>query len=1098
MVGSKTGILGYFTNRIKEAKEKQLTELDLSVPWRTHDNDKLKCIPKEVFELTKLKKLSLGNNRIKEVPENITKLTNLRRLDLWANSISEIPESITKLVGLTHLDLSANGISEIPESISRLTKLRRLDLWGNDISEIPESVNRLNNLKQLYLSKNKISEIPESITQLTDLKQLDLSRNGLSEIPENITKIPKLTGLYLWGNNISEIPENITRIPKLNELNLSGNGISEIPESITQLTDLTELNLSKNCISEIPEGITKLTKLEKLNLSENSISEIPESITKLTNLTQLDLSGNGISTIPETIIKLTNLTQLALWGNDISTSLETITQLTNLTKLNLSGNGISTIPETITKLTNLTQLDLSKNGISEIPAYISKLMELTQLYLWGNSIYEIPECISKLSELTKLNLSGNSISEIPEYIGKLSKLTQLDLSGNSISEIPEAINKLTNLTELNLNSNRIKKVPSSINKLNNLIRLNLDNYGIETPPLEIIDKGIKSIRDYFLQLDQGQDYIYEAKLIIVGEAGAGKTTLAKKINNPDYKLKQDEQSTKGIDVLSWQFELPEKNREFKVNIWDFGGQEIYHATHQFFLTKRSLYALVADTRKENTDFYYWMNVVELLTDNSPILIIKNEKQDRHREIDERRLRGEFTNLKETLATNLKTNRGLDEILFNIKQYIQKLPHVGNALPKTWVDVRKTLEELKEQETNYINLDTYLNICEKNGFDKYENALQLSQYLHDLGVCLHFQDDPVLCKTVILKPEWGTDAVYKVLDNNTVVRNLGHFSKQDLANIWSDAKYQRMHNELLQLMIKFKLCYEIPNNQGNYIAPQLLSLTQPEYKLDSSQNLLLRYSYEFMPKGILTRFIVEMHKNIYQENVWRTGVVLAKDYAQAEVIEDYEKKEIEIRIDGNNKRDMMTIITNEIDNINDSYERIKYTKLIPCNCPTCNNKKEPHFYRLEKLLERLANDRCNVECGDPPYHEVSIIDLIDETVGKQNIDKENQRIVKIQAKHIDKLVLGQGDMDNRDRNFQVGDVGGDFNPTNSPIMSDNANISTASDYETPQKKRNWGLIIGIVGIIVAVCVSGLFNEEIREFFNLNSPSETPEQLENTTN
>ena len=79
----------------------------------------------------------------------------------------------------------------------------------------------------------------------------------------------------------------------------------------------------------------------------------------------------------------------------------------------------------------------------------------------------------------------------------------------------------------------------------------------------------------------------------------------------------------------------ENGQPFRVNIWDFGGQEIYHATHQFFLTKRSLYVLVADTRKEDTDFYYWLNAVELLSDNSPLLIVKNEKQDRHREINER-------------------------------------------------------------------------------------------------------------------------------------------------------------------------------------------------------------------------------------------------------------------------------------------------------------------------------------------------------------------------------------------------------------------------------------------------------------------------------
>lgn len=145
------------------------------------------------------------------------------------------------------------------------------------------------------------------------------------------------------------------------------------------------------------------------------------------------------------------------------------------------------------------------------------------------------------------------------------------------------------------------------------------------------------------------DHLYEAKLLIIGEGGAGKTTLTKKIQDLNYQLQSDEVSTEGIDVIRWHFPLP-NGKEFRVNIWDFGGQEIYHATHQFFLTKRSLYALVADTRKEDTDFYYWLNVAELLSENSPLLIIKNEKQERKREINERQLRGEFTNLKETLAS----------------------------------------------------------------------------------------------------------------------------------------------------------------------------------------------------------------------------------------------------------------------------------------------------------------------------------------------------------------------------------------------------------------------------------------------------------------
>ena len=99
-------------------------------------------------------------------------------------------------------------------------------------------------------------------------------------------------------------------------------------------------------------------------------------------------------------------------------------------------------------------------------------------------------------------------------------------------------------------------------------------------------------------------------------------------------------------------------------------------------------------------------------------------------------------------------------------------------------------------------------------------------------------------------------------------------------------------------MKFKLCYEIPGSPGNFIAPQLLSENQPDYTWDETDNLILRYTYEFMPKGILTRFIVEMHRRIAdQKLVWRTGVVLEKDKARAEVMEHYGARRITIRVSG---------------------------------------------------------------------------------------------------------------------------------------------------------------------------------------------------------
>ena len=593
---------------------------------------------------------------------------------------------------------------------------------------------------------------------------------------------------------------------------------------------------------------------------------------------------------------------------------------------------------------------------------------------------------AKEQGLKKLDLSNDlgtddadKLTEIPVEVFELKQLESLNLSGNQLKHLPESISQLSNLRKLYLRGNQLTNLPESITKISNLTELDLSDNPLVNPLLEIANKGIEAIRDYFDQVKQDSDYLYEAKLLIVGEAGAGKTTLAKKIQNPDYQL-QEEDSTEGIDVITWYF--PYNNqRDFRINIWDFGGQEIYHATHQFFLTKRSLYILVVDTRKEDTDFYYWLNLVELLSDNSPLLIIKNEKQDRKREINEqarslchRGLRGQFTNLEKTLATNLKTNRGLDDILTQVQHYITNLPHVGDKLPKTWKQVREVLEQ---DSRDYISLEEYLQICQANGFTERKHKLQLSGYLHDLGVCLHFQDDPLLNKTIILKPEWGTAAVYKVLDNDKVRNNKGEFTKEDLAEIWHEEQYENAQDELLQLMIKFKLCYQIPN-EPIYIAPQLLTENQPEYDWDETNNLILRYTYEFMPKGIITQFIVAMHRYIWQqEYVWKSGVILEKEETKAEVIEYYGKREIKIRVAGKGKRDLLANVTWELDKIHDSYQRLQYNKLIPCNCSECRNSQYPYFYPLNTLKKFDPEKHKYIQCHKS-LEMVSISALIDNS------------------------------------------------------------------------------------------------------------------------
>ena len=810
---------------------------------------------------------------------------------------------------------------------------------------------------------------------------------------QRLTKLSLSHKFLEESEQLAEIPSEVFELDHLKVLDLSGNALTSVPESISKLQSLTSLNLSNNRLTSLPESISELQALADLNVGGNEFSALSAAISKIPNLISLDAGYNKLGVFPEFVLELQNLKSLSMGGNELSALPESISKLDKLVSLDLSENKLTAIPK-ISVLETLESLNLNINQLDSLPEMPPQLRDL---YLGANRMGVLPNSICSLTDLRTLMLGGNSLLTFPPEMSKLARLERLDAFNNLLGEIPSVIYELTSLVEIDfsneltgesfnnnaVNKNQVREISSRILQLRNLKKLSLLENPIENPPPEVVTKGVDAIKDYFRQLEaEGKDYLYEAKMLIVGEGGAGKTSLAKKIENPSYELREED-STKGIEVIPWTFEM-ENGQPFRVNIWDFGGQEIYHATHQFFLTRRSLYVLVADTRKEDTDFYYWLNVVELLSDNSPLLIISNEKQERQREINERQLRGDFSNLKDTLATNLATNRGLDKILDEVKYYISHLPQVGAPLPKTWVKVREALEQ---DTRNYISLDEYLSVCEQNGFTEQKDKLQLSGYLHDLGVCLHFHEDPLLKRTVILKPKWGTDAVYKVLDNEKVISSLGEFNRDDLTNIWHEPEYANMQDELLQLMINFKLCYRIPHSDS-YIAPQRLTEKQPDYKWDEASNLILRYTYEsFMPKGILTQFIVAMHKLIAkQDYVWKSGVILERNQTKAEVVEDYKKREVKIRVAGKQKKELLTIVSYELDNIHGTYKRLKYAKLIPCNCEVCKNTQDPYFYRLGVLQKFIEDRQESIQCQSS-YKMVDVVSLIDDVLIRKQVSEE---------------------------------------------------------------------------------------------------------------
>ena len=854
-----------------------------------------------------------------------------------------------------------------------------LDLSGMGLDELPPEIGKLTNLKTLVLGRwdkktrkrlgNNLKLLPGEIGQLTELRSLLLSYNQFSELPEVVASLDKLRSLYLASNQLTTLPEGLGQLINLRSLDLASNQLTTLPEVVGQLINLRSLHLWGNQLTTLPEVVGQLSNLQSLNLGANQLTTLPEVVGQLINLRSLNLIGNLFVTLPELVGQLSSLQSLFLMGNQLTTLPEVIGQLSNLQSLNLIFNQLTTLPEGLGQLINLRSIHLSHNQLTTLPEGLGQLINLRLLYLSHNQLTMLPEGLGQLSSLQSLDLGSNLISTFPDIVRELGKLTSLILWGNKISQLPDWTKQLTTLQRLDLRANRLPIPPEVLGGKTHSSKL--------ASAAEVID--------YYFQ-EKADEPLYEAKLIIVGEGKAGKTTLAQKLIDANYKLQPDEKSTEGIDILPYEFDHPDGHR-CKVKIWDFGGQEIYHATHQFFLSERAVYVLVTDSRQGNTDFYFWLNAIRLHGAQSPVLLIKNEQQDRPCTVPDRQLRGEFQNLKESLETNLSTNRNLDRIKSTVEQYISNLPHVGDALPKTWAQVRSVLEnQALSGRDRYISIQDYRQICCAQGIPNRNEQDRLSHFLHQLGVFLHFHKIPLLAKTIFLQPVWSTDAVYKVLGHTQVRKDCGRFSYEDLQDIWSDEQYADLRNELLALMQEFEVCYEIIGRPQHYIAPHLLEANLPsehEYKKDwdNQNNLILSYSYPFKPKNLFPRFIVALHHYIEKQKlVWKNGVVLSIDSARAEVIEDthYKDANIRIRISGTDKKPLLSIIGHELEKIHGSFSDLAYEMLVPCNCPECKPSQTPYQFRYSVLKNSLSKRNFEMQCQQS-FKMVNVRRLIDDVI-----------------------------------------------------------------------------------------------------------------------
>lgn len=750
-------------------------------------------------------------------------------------------------------------------------------------------------------------------------------------------------------------------------------------------------------------GLVKYFNKDTLDLS---------SATEATKLNSKDL----LNLIPE-IEELKSLNKLNLSWNKI-TNANCLSQLTSLTDLNLNGNRIKNY-DFLIELTNLNNLDLSWDKLKN-KEFLNKLNYLVSLDLSNRRLSNY-EFLNEIKNLVSLNLSRNKLSDI-SFLKNLKNLSKLDLSRNKLKDV-STLSYLKKLKWLDLRKNEISNV-SFLAELKLLRTFHLNMWDSDLPKniLRIVDidgninqDQINQISRYYKQIEeQGKDYIYEAKVLVVGEPKAGKTTLTQKIkDNKKWQIEKkgkESKSTVGIVIDTLPFEYHNnKKKNITTHFWDFGGQDIQYVLHQYFFTESSLYILLADGRKELTNFNYWFEIIATLGKNSPVLVVLNEnecKPIKTFNINEFRKEfgGTLESIEEKSVDFYLDSDGRFETLKNlIRQKVSNLSHIGQPLPKKWVEIRKKIEEIKDKKA-YIEKDEFIAICKLYKLNNKQDQQQVLDYLHVLGVALNYKYDVNLRNKLILKPNWVIDALYVVLKDNKIEKDKGVFNVDYVDSLWEIEGYNSKDCEiLLNLMQKgsFEIAYKLVNT-NEFIVPILLPYKPTDYKIEEVNPIQMKMQYKFMPKGIISRLIVRLHKSIVikdEQIVWNKGVLLGHKDSLAEVIEREQAREIFIKVVGDNpnhNKELLTIVRNEIVDIHKDWfsNRLEFQELVPCICEICRESDEKQLFRLSVLENALNKNKDNIEC-QTSFQTVNVRELLEgiyiedkKRQGNQFMNNEN--------------------------------------------------------------------------------------------------------------